>query len=173
MLPLAHVGFTIAAVKLMEKGLRLPQIDYRVLIIAAELPDLVDKPLASLLAGSYEYESRAFGHSLAFCGAFVLLMLIQWLWNRRLWFLPVVLGILVHQLLDAMWLHPGIFYWPLEGWQIPKPTDVFWLRYFQFGDYKIKQFDLYDNISVLILLYFFMKLALCGKVLAFFRKGKL
>ena len=173
MLPLAHVGFTTAAVKVLETGLRLRQIDYRVLIVASLLPDLVDKPLSSVLAGSYEYESRALGHSLVFLGCFVILMIVQWFWNKNLWLLPVVLGVLFHDIFDAMWLHPGIFYWPLEGWLFPTPVNEAWQGWMQIDSYKIKQLDLFDNISVLILLCFFMKIALGGRILDFLRKGKL
>jgi inner membrane protein len=173
MLPLSHIGFTSAAVKVLEKGLRLRQIDYRVLIVASLLPDLIDKPLAKVLAGSYEYESRSFGHSLAFLGCVGLLMLIGWLWKRSSWLVPVFIGVLFHDVLDVMWLHPGIFFWPLEGWQFPKPAHEAWQGYMHFGGYKIRILDLLDNISVLVILYFFMKMALGGRIFEFFRRGKL
>jgi inner membrane protein len=173
MSPLSHVGFTTAAVKVLEKGLQLRQIDYRALIVASVLPDLIDKPLTSLLAGSYEYESRSFGHSLVFLGCIGLLMAILWIWNRSLWLVPVFLGVLFHDALDVMWLHSGIFFWPLEGWQFSKPVNEAWQGYVQLGGYKIKQLDLFDNISVLFILYFFMKIALGGRIMEFIRKGKL
>jgi len=173
MLPLSHIGFTTAAVKVLEKGLRLHRIDYRTLIVASLLPDLIDKPLAGLLAGSYEYESRSFGHSFAFLGCVGLLMAILWLWNRSLWVFPVFLGVLFHDALDVMWLHPDVFFWPIAGWQFPKAVNEAWQGFVQMGGYKIKQLDFLDNISVLVLLYFFMRIALGGKIIDFFRKGKL
>ena len=173
MLPLSHVGFTTTAVKVLEKGLRLRQIDYRVLIIASLLPDLIDKSLSGVLAGSYAYESRAFGHSLAFLGCFVFLMIAQWIWNRSLWVIPILLGVLFHDVFDVMWLHTGIFLWPIEGWHFPIPVDEAWQGSMQLGGYKIKQLDFLDNISVLFLLYFFMRTALRGGILEFIRNGKL
>jgi inner membrane protein len=173
MLPLSHIGFTTTAVQLIEKGLRLRQIDYRVLIAASLLPDLIDKPLTKLLAGSYEYESRSFGHSLAFLSCIALLMLAQWGWNRSLGLLPVFFGVLFHDVLDGMWLHPGIFFWPIEGWRFPKPVDEAWQGFVQMGGYRIKQLDFLDNISVLLLLFFFMRIALTGRILEFIRTGKL
>lgn len=173
MLPLTHIGCTITAVKALEKGLSIKQIDYRVLIVASLLPDLVDKPLAGFFAGSYQYESRAFGHSLAFVGCLALLFALQWLWNRSMFFFPVVLGVLLHDVLDVMWLHPGIFYWPLQGWQFPPPTDEAFKGTIQLFGYKIRELDFFDNISVLLLLFFFMQTALRGKILDFFRKGNL
>jgi len=173
MLPLSHIGFTTAAMKGLEKGLRLHRLDYRVLIFASLVPDLIDKPLGVLLAGSYEYESRAFGHSLAFLVGIGLLMAIQKLWTRNVWLLPVFLGVLFHDALDVMWLHPGIFFWPMEGWQFPKPVNEAWQGFVQIGGYKIKQLDFLDNISVLFILYFFMRSALGGRLLEFIRTGKL
>ena len=173
MLPLSHIGFTTAAVKVLENGLRLRRMDYRVLIIASLVPDLIDKPLARFLESSITYESRAFGHSLVFLGLVGLFMAIQWLWNRNLWLLPVFLGVLFHDAFDVMWIHRGIFLWPLEGWQFPKATDEAWQGLIRWSGYKIHQLDLLDNISVLFILYFFMKIALGGRILEFIRKGKL
>ncbi|TWH47693.1 metal-dependent hydrolase [Sporomusa sp. KB1] len=173
MLPLSHVGFTTAAVKVLETGLRLRQIDYRIVIVSSLLPDIIDKSLFKLLESSYTYESRAIGHSLVFLGFIGILAAIQWFWNKKTWLAPVFIGALFHDVFDVMWIHPGIFYWPLEGWQFSKPIDEAWLGTIQLGWYKIKQRDLFDNISVLILLYFFMKVALGGKILEFVRKGKL
>ena len=87
--------------------------------------------------------------------------------------MPIIFGVLAHDLLDAMWLHPGIFYWPLEGWQFPKPTNEAWQGMMQFAGYKVKQLDFFDNISVLLLLFIFMKIALGNRILDFLRKGKL
>ena len=173
MLPLSHVGFTTAAVKVLEKGLRFPPIDYRVLIVASLLPDLIDKPLYSLLEGSYVYESRALGHSLVFLGCLGVLMVIQWFWKRELFLFTVFLGVLFHDILDVMWLHRGIFLWPLEGWQFPKATGEAWLGQLPLFGYNIRLLDFLDNISVLILLFFFMKIAWSGKIAGFLRKGKL
>lgn len=173
MLPLAHIGFTVATVKILEQGLRMHQIDYRVVIAASLLPDIVDKPLASILVGSYSYESRAFGHSMIFIGCVALLLLIHWLWTRNNWLVPVVFGVVLHDLFDEMWTQAGVFYWPLLGWKFPKPTEFAWRELISLGDYKIHLLDFYDNVSMLILLYYFMRVALGGKLLEFVRQGRL
>lgn len=173
MFPLSHVGLTIAAVKMTETGLRLRQLDYRLVMAASLLPDLVDKPLAKLLKSSFVYESRAIGHSLIILGFIGLLAALQAKSGKKAWLLPVFLGTLFHDVFDVMWLHRGIFFWPSEGWQFPKPGGEAWVGTVQLGWYKIEQRDLLDNLSVLILLYFFMKIALGGKIFEFVRKGKL
>ena len=173
MLPLSHIGFTTAAVKVLEKGLHFRRIDYRILIVSSLLPDLIDKPLASLLESSFVYESRSFGHTLVFLGIIGLLMIIQRLWSKNSWLFSVFLGVLFHDAFDVMWLHREIFLWPMEGWQFSKPIDEAWQGWVQFGGYKIKQLDFIDNISVLVLLFFFMKIALGRTIMEFIKKGKL
>lgn len=173
MLPIAHIGFTIAGLKMAEHGLRLKQVDYRVVVVASLLPDIVDKPLANLLIGSYAYESRAFGHSALFLSGIAVLFLFHWLWSRRSWVVPVLLGTLLHDLFDDMWTQPGVFFWPLLGWQFPKPTEFAWQGLISLGGYKVHLLDFYDNVSVLILLCFFMKIALKGKLREFVRRGRL
>lgn len=173
MLPLSHVGFTTAAVKILETGLRLRRIDYRIVIVSSLLPDIVDKSLLKVLENSLTYESRAFGHSLVFLGLIGVVTLLLWTWNRNTWLLPVFLGTLFHEIFDVMWLHPGILFWPMEGWQFPKPTDEAWVGRMQLLWYDIEQRDLLDNISVWIMLFFFMRIALKGKIFEFIRTGRL
>lgn len=171
MLPLSHIGFTLTAVKILEKGMRLRHVDYRVVIAASLLPDLIDKSLLKALAGSVEYESRAIGHSLVFLTVIGILTLGRRFWKRETRLLPVFLGVFFHDVFDVMWLHPGIFFWPFYGWEFPKAINEAWLGKVQLGWYSIQQRDLLDNISVWILLYFFMKVALKRKISDFFKKG--
>ena len=173
MLPLSHIGFTTAAVKVLESRLRLRRMDYRILIVASLLPDLIDKPLARFLESSLTYESRAFGHTLVFLGIIGVLAIIQRLGRKNCWLFPVFLGVLFHDTFDVMWLHREIFLWPMEGWQFSKPMDEAWQGWVQFGGYKIKKLDFIDNISVLFILFFFMKIALGRTIMEFVKKGKL
>jgi membrane-bound metal-dependent hydrolase YbcI (DUF457 family) len=173
MLPLAHIGFTTVAVKALDSVVKFRHMDYRLLLVVSLLPDLVDKPLAKLLSKSYEYESRAVGHSLVFLGFVALIMGFFWLSNWRAGFWPFVLGTLSHDVLDVMWWHPGIFYWPIEGLQFPKPIDVAWRGMMNFAGYPIRILDFLDNLAVLCLLAMFMYVALRGRIMEFLRHGKL
>jgi hypothetical protein len=81
------------------------------------LPDLVDKPVGHiLLSGSLDY-GRIYAHSLLFTGLILVFGLILSLRYKRAGPLTVALvaGILSHQLLDAMWLEPANWYWPVFG----------------------------------------------------------
>ena len=119
MLPCSHLGFTAAALRMME--LRAPwlRIDYRIALFGAILPDLVDKPLARLFFGGKMNEGRAFGHSLAFL---LLVGFAAWLWRRNAANATLAVGVAFHDLLDAMWLHKGIWLWPLLGVKFLRPT---------------------------------------------------
>ncbi|KAF5058668.1 LexA-binding, inner membrane-associated putative hydrolase [anaerobic digester metagenome] len=84
-------------------------------MIGAILPDLIDKPIGHLLLGGTLDNGRILSHSLGFFFAvFVIGML---LFRQRHPFLgPVLaLGVLSHQLLDAMWRDPAAWFYPLLG----------------------------------------------------------
>lgn len=80
----------------------------------AVLPDLIDKPLGHLLLQATIDNGRLFTHSLPLC----LLLLIGGLliYQRRgPLLMGVGAGVLSHQLLDAMWTQPELWYYPLLG----------------------------------------------------------
>lgn len=88
-------------------------------LFAGILPDLIDKPLGHLLLASTLDNGRLVAHSLAFL--FVLLVAVSMLLRgRRPWLaLVIALGVLSHQLLDAMWRDPPAWYFPLLGPFVP------------------------------------------------------
>lgn len=88
-------------------------------LVAGILPDLIDKPLGHLLLASTLDNGRLVAHSLGF----MLVLLIAGsllLRGRRPWLaLVLALGVLSHQLLDAMWRDPPAWYFPLLGPFVP------------------------------------------------------
>ena len=84
-------------------------------LLGGVLPDLVDKPLGHLLLASTIDNGRLVAHSLAF----LLLLLVAGsllFRGRRPWLAPALaLGVLSHQLLDAMWRDPSAWFFPLLG----------------------------------------------------------
>ena len=148
---LGHAGITIAAVYSAEHlfqmwrhgrvlGLRAPSrfppgppgtghcdalrpIDYRLVVVGALLPDIIDKPLAFWLAPSLVNQSiQSIGHSLAFG----LLLLAVSLTMLRLWdhrgLLVIAVGSAGHLLLDQMWQFNEVFLWPVQGLAFPHGT---------------------------------------------------
>jgi inner membrane protein len=169
---MAHLGMSMAIVKTMENASLIRGVDYRLMLIGALLPDIVDKSLASILIKTTIYESRAGGHSLAFLALIAVMGGMMWIWRRWRWPLNLFWGVLLHDLLDVMWLHPGIFFWPLYGWLFPAPVGEAWEGTIDFFGRKIPQLDALETIGQLLLLYFFMKIAMSGGIYNFFRNGK-
>lgn len=88
-------------------------------LVGGILPDLIDKPLGHLLLASTLDNGRLVAHSLGF----LLVLLVAGsllLRGRRPWLVPVIgLGVLSHQLLDAMWRDPPAWFYPLLGPFVP------------------------------------------------------
>jgi membrane-bound metal-dependent hydrolase YbcI (DUF457 family) len=81
----------------------------------AVLPDLIDKPLGHLLLKATIDNGRLFTHSLLLC---LLLFLIAGLLIFRRkgpLLMGIGVGVLSHQILDAMWTQPELWYYPLLG----------------------------------------------------------
>ena len=88
-------------------------------VAAGLLPDLIDKPLGHVLLASSLDNGRLVAHSLAF--VLVLLVAGALLLRGRGPLLAAVLalGVLSHQLLDAMWRDPSAWFFPFLGPFVP------------------------------------------------------
>ncbi|HJJ48485.1 MAG TPA: metal-dependent hydrolase [Methanocorpusculum sp.] len=78
--------------------------------------DLLDKPLGHIFLSGSINDGRIFSHTLLFF--FILLMLGVILWkinHKRVFFLCLSTGVLLHQLGDEMWAIPHNWFWPLFG----------------------------------------------------------
>jgi len=82
------------------------------------------------------------------------------------------LGTAMHDILDVMWIHPEIFYWPTYGWWFPLKLQTAWQGFITFGGLRIRQVDALDTIGALMLLYFFMRLALNDKIIDCLKSGR-
>lgn len=114
MLPSAHVEFTWAAANALQRsslGQRWQDLDYRLLALAALLPDLMDKPLA-VFAFPNEHAALLYGHTL-------LLHLAVWggaaAAGRVHRWLPYLLAFSGHLAADRMWGFASTLLWPLRG----------------------------------------------------------
>ena len=99
---------------------RDPAMDLRVLAFGAVLPDLIDKPIGSILFTDYFETGRIYAHTLLF--AVVLLLGVMALTRRgsatrkRWMMLPI--GVFFHLLLD-MPLDTETLWWPVLGLEFP------------------------------------------------------
>ncbi len=122
-----HVATAVLGVRYVFRD---PRMDLRFVVLGAILPDLIDKPLGTILFAQSFRSSRIYGHTLVF--ALVILTLVMLITARgtaarRSW-LGVAIGVLIHLIVDGVWLDPVTFWWPLFGWQFPPGTDDYWAR---------------------------------------------
>lgn len=92
--------------------------DRRLLPIAAAgalLPDLIDKPLGHLLLADSIDDGRIYMHGLFIVFFLLLAGILLWRERRSFVLLALALGILSHQILDAMWEVPVSWFYPLFG----------------------------------------------------------
>ena len=100
---------------------------FPVAALGAVLPDLVDKPLGLLLRGTMSY-GRIFAHSLVFALALLVLGFLLYWRTRSPLGIALAAGVLSHQFLDALWLEPVTWFWPLLG-PFPEPVPEPLLEY--------------------------------------------
>ena len=113
MLPQSHVAYTWGAVSLLRR--RFPvfrEADYRLIALAALLPDLIDKPLAWAYFYKRYHAAVLFAHTLL-----ANLAVLAVSSRKRRWAQPYVLAFLGHAIIDRLWFFPDTFFWPLRGWR--------------------------------------------------------
>lgn len=173
MLPLAHMGITVTLVRAVESQNQSQWVDYRLLLVASLLPDLVDKPLAHLLFDRSIHEGRMFGHSLALLLLLSIIHFVYRRWRQDSIIKTIIWGTAMHDILDVMWRHPGILFWPLYGWRFPRAVAEAWQGMMVIGGHPIRQLEVLDVVGVIMMLVFFTKLGASGKIMDFFKTGKL
>jgi membrane-bound metal-dependent hydrolase YbcI (DUF457 family) len=187
MFPLGHIGISVGIVYLMAVYLLSPKnednlnspfawdIDFRIVIIAAMLPDIIDKLVGMLFFKEEFSNGRIFTHSILIVGLFSILLFIfgKAKLQSHLKTFGYALAIWLHLVLDSMWKEPNTLFWPFLGTDFPR-VDV------EFSDYFTILFTepaafLGEIIGGLIIvaLIFRHKLYTKSNILDFFRNGKL
>lgn len=109
---------------LMWVVFRDPAIDHRLVVVGALLPDVLDV----LVGGGFDADASV-AHTLVFAvGLMFVVMGItvgRRLLRRRLLAIPI--GWFFHLILDPVWSHSSLFWWPVDGGS--------------FGDVAIPAFD--------------------------------
>jgi hypothetical protein len=112
MLPPAHVEFTWATLNLLQRRFGLfEDADYRLAALAAVLPDLIDKPLATFVLTDAE-AALLYGHTALLHGGAWLAAAAAGQLDRSL---PYLLAFSGHLLADRMWSFSQTLLWPLRG----------------------------------------------------------
>lgn len=121
---LYHVAGTLL---LFRYIFRDPKVDVRLLVLGAVLPNLIDKPLGTVLWPGYFGADRLFGHSLLFPTVImVVALLVTRRGRRRRGIMAVAIGAMLHLLLDGMWTSTSTFLWPLFGAAFEAGRPEYW-----------------------------------------------
>ena len=97
-------GMSIVAVWLVFRD---PAFDYRLVVVGALLPDLVDAP----------FSGARVMHSVLASAALLVAVMLATRGRRRLRrsLLAVPIGAFLHLVLDGAWATPDVFWWPFQG----------------------------------------------------------
>jgi hypothetical protein len=90
-----------------------------ILIVAAAigsiLPDLIDKPLGYIVFENTLDYGRIYAHTVLFFLVVLVIGLLVWYRYGSFAGVALALGVLSHDLLDAMWAEPANWYYPFLG----------------------------------------------------------
>jgi len=117
-----HLGMTLMIVRYVYRD---PDMDLRWVLVGSLLPDIIDKPIGSVLFNESLQTHRLFTHSVLFP---VIALLVVILATRRgtairKGLIGLVIGMLIHLVLDAAFADPEAFWWPLFGFEFPHVAD--------------------------------------------------
>ena len=84
-------------------------------ILGSVLPDLIDKPVGYILFGDTIGSGRIYTHGLLIFILILIAGLLLWKYCSNPGGLALAAGVLLHQVLDLMWLDPNVWYYPLAG----------------------------------------------------------
>lgn len=111
----------------LSKPSLMPHIDIRLLLLGSLLPDIIDKPLGHIILRDSLNNGRIYCHTLLFAIVISLLAFYLWKQKNKFWLFPIAFGVIMHFILDQMWLMPHSLFWPLYGWAFPKGEwDSYW-----------------------------------------------
>ncbi len=106
----------------MRVSASLKALDYRLVVIGALLPDIIDKPIGIAFFGN----GRIFAHSLIFILVLLAIGVILYRWKGRTGVLVLSLCAAGHLVLDRMWGMPATLFWPFRGWAFPDVGSSAW-----------------------------------------------
>ena len=155
------------------KGRLLRPIDYRIVVVAALLADLIDKPLGFWLAPELvNHGTRSFAHTVVFAIALLIAAtLASSSWTNRL--LVVSLASAWHLVLDQMWRTREVALWPFYGWTFPTVGERVFSEYS--GSYLSRLAEFYKEpwelAGAVVILLFVARIAFRRDFKAFIRSG--
>ena len=175
-----HLGITTVAVKTYEKTSNIGKksekknfLDYRMVLIGAILPDLIDKPLSILFLDRFFHNTRIFAHTLIFnillFGIGIYLLIKN---NKNSVFLLSV-ATTFHLILDSMWDYKETLLWPFFGWKFPARKSGTWIGNSMDRLISDPWYYIPEIIGFFVILFLFIRLIKNKKVKEFISNGKL
>ncbi len=187
MFPLGHIGISVGIVYILaiilqsiknEDAQNTPftwDIDFRIVIIASMLPDIIDKLVGMLFFKEEFSNGRIFTHSVLIVGVFSIFLFI--VGKAKLWSYLKTLGytlpVWLHLVLDWMWEDPKTLFWPFLGTDFPR-VDVEFTDYFTILFTRPGAFlgEIIGGVIIIILI-FRHRLYTKSNILDFFSDGRL
>ena len=193
MLILGHLGVTGIIVKTYEKIIPNKSngdnkyIDYRVVMLGALLPDIIDKPIVEIMYGLKTHSGHWFAHSLIFSHLLILVGIAFLVIKKNKNFLLFGICSLLHQFMDIMILKPNIFIYPFFGkilFIVPKNLgfvdkvmEPIYRRIPYFRDVKDYFLEpyiyIFELIGGLFMVYYIWEMIKKKRIKLFFKKGTL
>ncbi|MFQ5872920.1 MAG: metal-dependent hydrolase [Dehalococcoidia bacterium] len=147
-------------------------IDYRLVLVGALLPDLIDKPLGMWALADLLSNGRVFAHTLLFNLVLVVIGVMLLLWKGKTGWLTLGLSSGGHLVLDQMWQSPVTLLWPVYGYVFPRHDLGGYPWKFAESLVTSPQVYLWEVLGAVILLLFTVHLVRQGALWSFLREGK-
>jgi membrane-bound metal-dependent hydrolase YbcI (DUF457 family) len=107
------MGIIIGFLVLFKKTELLHQLDFRLIILIALIPDIIDKIIGNVILKESLNNGRLFSHTFAFLIIFSIIF--YFLVKSKWWIYSIAL--IMHQLLDLMFIEYETWFWPIFGWE--------------------------------------------------------
>jgi len=188
MLALAHAGITLGMTVLAGSVAKnqvkaktgviawlasfSERIDFRILLIGALLPDIIDKPIGGIIFRDELSSGRIYSHTLLFLIIIAVAGLLLYRLRGSIWMLVFAFGTFFHHILDQIWLMPETMLWPILGTEFERLPVTDWLSLW-FSDF-FSRLDIFipEIIGLGVLLWYGIILINRKKVGVFLRYGK-
>ncbi len=175
-----HLGITTGVFKIYEKVFykkrdlsRKTLIDYRVVLVGAILPDIIDKPIGAYFFRSTFHNSRIFAHTLIFSTILILIGLYRLFKSRKHNILILGICTSIHLILDSMWLYPNILFWPCYGLKFAQRAEGNWLNSDINRLIADPSYYFPEIIGFAIIAYYFWPLVKNKRIKSFLNSGKM
>jgi inner membrane protein len=117
-----HLGATLLLARYVFRD---PRMDLRWVALGSLLPDIIDKPVASVFFNDTFGTHRIVSHALItpVLALFVVVAVTSRGSTARKAGIAVVIGAMFHLVLDGAWIDPEAFLWPFFGLDFPAVAD--------------------------------------------------